>query len=227
VRAVQPGAAARRGAREQAPGLAELLSGDVVSAAAGLIGCVLACRLPAQGTGASRIVRALIVETEAYHQREPGSHAFNGRTPRNAVMFGPPGRLYVYFTYGMWHCANVVCEPAGTAAAVLLRAAMPLPPDDGSVAGIEQLRLSGPGLLCRGLQLDRQHNGANVLDRRGEVWLYRPARGVLPPLRWTRRIGFSFLSELEWRCCWDGHPAVSPASTGVIARGSRRRKADT
>ena len=158
----------------------------------------------------------MIVETEAYHQCEPGSHAFHGRTPRNAVMYGPPGRLYVYFTYGMWHCANVVCEAVGTAAAVLLRAAVPLPPDDGST-GSAPLRLSGPGLLCRGLQLEREHNGVNVLDRHGEVWLYRPAQWVPPPLCWTTRIGFSFHSDLAWRCYWDGHPAVSPARLGVMS----------
>jgi DNA-3-methyladenine glycosylase len=212
--------------------LQELLAGDVVQACAGLIGCVIARRInPAPQ---ERIVRALIVEAEAYHMREPGCHAYRGRTLRNEVMFGPPGRLYVYFTYGMWHCANVVCEPEGTAAAVLLRAASPLPPDDGGL-NLTALRLAGPGLLCRGLDLDRRHNGLCVtgysaegaaLDGSGvpaDVWLYRPDNYVAPPLVWTTRIGFSFPDPQAWRCYWDGHPALSPGRTGVVRR-TRRAK---
>ena len=190
---------------EQPAPLRELLAGDVVRAAANLIGCMLARRLHG-----GAIARALIVEAEAYHQREPGCHAYNGKTPRNAVMFGPPGRLYVYFTYGMWHCANVVCEPAGTAAAVLLRAAQPLAPYDGSEDDIEPLHLSGPGLLCQGLELSRDHNGANLLDRRGAVWLYRPTDWSPPPLTRTTRIGFSFPDHRRWRFCWRDHPALQP-----------------
>ncbi len=207
----------------------QLLAGDVVQACAGLIGCCIARRLEPDATSGERIVRALLVETEAYHMREPGCHAHRGRTPRNTVMFGPPGRLYVYFTYGMWHCANVVCEAEGTAAAVLLRAATPLPPDDG-MAGLPALRLSGPGLLCQGLKLDRTHNGLDVagydadgaaLDgsgARASVWLYRPADYAPPPLAWTTRIGFSFPDPHAWRCCWQGHPGLSPGRPGVIRR---------
>lgn len=198
--------------------LSELLAAGVVRAAPGLLGCVLARRLEG-----GRVVRALIVEAEAYHQREPGCHAHRGKTARNAVMFGPPGRLYVYFTYGMWHCSNVVCEPEGTAAAVLLRAAQPLPPDDGSAASGETLRLSGPGLLCQGLELTREYNGANLLDRRGEVWLYRPADWRPPPIVCTTRIGFSFEDTRRWRFCWRDHPALSPARTGVLRRSRRKR----
>ena len=196
--------------------LGEMLRGGVVDAAAGLIGCVLARRME------GGVVRATIVEAEAYHMREPGCHAHKGKTARNAAMFGPPGRLYVYFTYGMWHCCNVVCEPEGIAAAVLLRAAAPLKPHDGSLPGIAPLRLSGPGLLCKGLGLERRHNGANLLDRRGEVWLYRPAAWTPPHLTWTGRIGFSFPDPNSWRCFWTGHPAVSKARPGVLKRIRRQ-----
>ena len=185
------------------PSLPDLLAGDVVKAAAALVGCVLS-RWLAPGRGG--IARAVIVEAEAYHQREPGCHAHRGQTPRNAVMFGPPGRLYVYFTYGMWHCANVVCEAEGTGAAVLIRAAQALP--GGAREG---LRLSGPGLLCQGLRLDRSHNGVNLLRRGGDVWLYRPADYAPPPLVWTKRIGLSQGCDLPWRCLLEGHPAVSRA----------------
>jgi DNA-3-methyladenine glycosylase len=185
------------------PLLPTLLAGDVLQTAAGLVGCVLARRL---GPGSGGIARALIVEAEAYHQREPGCHAYRGLTPRTAVMFGSPGRLYVYFTYGMWHCANVVCEAEGTGAAVLLRAAACLPGSHGA----EELRLSGPGLLCQGLKLDRSHNGVNLLKRGGEAWLYRPADYTPPPLTWTKRVGLSQARDLPWRCCWTGHPALSP-----------------
>jgi DNA-3-methyladenine glycosylase len=201
-------------------GLRKIISGDVVEAAAELVGCVLARRLPS-----GRILRAAIVETEAYHMREPGCHAYRGRTPRTDVMFGPPGRLYVYFTYGMWHCCNVVCEAEGTAAAVLLRAAAPLAGSKHDDAGAE-LRLSGPGLLCRGLQIDRKHNGCDVLDRRGDIWIYRPANHARPPLEWTTRIGFSFPDTFSWRCYWMGHPAVSPGRPGVVVKSKRQRELD-
>jgi DNA-3-methyladenine glycosylase len=195
--------------------LKQLLTDDVVQAAAGLVGCVLARRVPG-----GDVVRTLVVETEAYHQREPGCHAHRGKTPRNAVMFGKPGVLYVYFTYGMWHCANIVCEQPGTAAAVLIRAAAQLPPSDGSRGG-DALNLSGPGLFCRGIALTRDDNGVNLLSRRGGVWLYRPADWQQPELAWTTRIGFSFPDTHRWRCYWDGHPAVSKAKPGVLRRKNR------
>lgn len=191
--------------------LTELLAGDVVEAAAGLVGCVLARRTQAG------VRRAVIVETEAYHMRERGCHAHNGKTPRNAVMFTEPGRLYVYFTYGMWHCANVVCGPTGVASAVLLRAASEL----DAPARRKPLRLGGPGLLCRGLELDRRHNGLSLFDRRGPLWLYRPAEYAPPPLAVTTRIGFSFADNLPWRFYWKGHPGVSPARTGQLRRKPR------
>jgi DNA-3-methyladenine glycosylase len=229
-----PPPARRRLLRLASLPLREMLAGDVAVAAAGLLGCVLVRILP---DGTER--RALLVETEAYHMREPGSHAYRGKTPRNAVMFGPPGRAYVYFTYGMWHCANVVCEPEGCAAAVLLRAAVDVsagagqarPPRSPGGQGRATsappqaptpLRLSGPGLLCHGLEITREQSGLDLLDVASPLRLERPAGWQLPPVDWTTRIGFSFPDIYPWRAVWRGHPAVSPGRPGVVLKRQRK-----
>jgi len=185
--------------------LEQVLARDVLLATGALVGCVLARRVDGQ------VKRALIVETEAYHQVEPGSHSYRGRTPRTEVMFGPAGNLYVYFTYGMWHCCNVVAEKEGIGAAVLLRAAEPLAPFDGSDPEEPRLRLSGPGLLCLGLELTRADSGRFLFGdpQQSDVWLYRPDNYTVPELDWSRRVGLGFYEELPWRARWIGHPAVS------------------
>ena len=104
-----------------------------------------------------------IVEVEAYHHTEPAAHSYNGPTPRNAVMFGPAGYAYIYRSYGIHWCLNFVCEPAGSAAAVLIRALEP-------TEGLRQMRrrrglsdpdllCSGPGRLCEALRVTAVHNG--------------------------------------------------------------------
>jgi DNA-3-methyladenine glycosylase len=206
--------------RAAAQPLPELLAGDVVTAAGGLLGCVLARRMPDGG-----VRRALLVETEAYHMREPGSHSYRGVTPRTAVMFGPPGHLYVYFIYGTWFCCNVVCEREGVGTGVLLRAAAPLPPYDGSDPAEPPLRLSGPGLLCQGLTIDRSCNGVELLSGTQDVWLYRPEGYSLPPITWTRRVGLAVEEDLPWRAVWTGHPAVSKGRPGPVKRKGRRGEA--
>jgi DNA-3-methyladenine glycosylase len=193
--------------------LPELVAGDVVQAAAGLLGCVLTRRLPG-----GEVRRALIVETEAYHMREPGSHSFRGDTPRTAVMFGPSGHLYVYYIYGMWFCCNVVCEEVGSGAGVLLRAAAPLAPHDGSDPAVPRLRLSGPGLLCRGLDIDRSCNGVNLLDSTSAVQLHRPADWEQPAVTWTRRVGLGIDEDLHWRAVWTGHRDVSKGRPGPLQK---------
>ena len=104
-----------------------------------------------------------IVEVEAYHHTEPAAHSYNGPTPRNAVMFGPAGYAYIYRSYGIHWCLNFVCEPAGSASAVLIRA---LEPTEGLPLmrrrrGLSDPRLlcSGPGRLCEALRVTAVHNG--------------------------------------------------------------------
>jgi DNA-3-methyladenine glycosylase len=103
---------------------------------------------------------ARIVEVEAYlGSRDPGSHAYRGPTPRTAPMFGPPGRSYVYFVYGMYHCLNVVAERDGQAGAVLLRGAEPLAGFAGSGPG----ELAGPGRLARAFGLTTAHTNLDLV----------------------------------------------------------------
>ena len=110
----------------------------------------------------------VIVEVEAYHHTDPAAHSFNGKTERNAVMFGPPGYSYVYRSYGIHWCVNFVCEAAGSASAILIRA---LQPTHGIAAmkrrrGLDDERLlcAGPGRLCQALGITHAHNGLR-LDR--------------------------------------------------------------
>ncbi len=167
---------------------------------------------------------------EAYRgSLDPASHAFRGRTPRNAVMFGPPGHLYVYFTYGMHHCINVVCEREGIAAAVLVRALEPL---DGIEAmarrrGTADLRriARGPGCVTRALALDRRHDGIDLVS--GRVWIEGPPDREGYPVAKSPRIGIRVGVEHRWRLFLAGHPAVSgpPAfnRVGAPAAAARHR----
>ena len=172
-----------------------------------LLGRVLVCDLTATR------VAGRIVEVEAYRGHgDPASHAFRGVTPRNAVMFGPPGHAYVYFTYGMHHCLNVVCEPAGAAAAVLVRALEPLTGDAlvrrrRGVAHRERW-MRGPGCVAQALGLTRRASGADLV--RGRLWIADAA-----PRRGGRRIasgpriGIRTGVELPWRWWLAGHPCVT------------------
>jgi DNA-3-methyladenine glycosylase len=155
--------------------------------AADLLGCVLVHDSP-QGRVAGRLV-----EVEAYQGPEDlAAHSARGRTPRNAVMFGPPGHLYVYLIYGLHHCANVVCGPGEKPEAVLLRAAAIT--DGVELAsvrrgGVPRVRLaSGPGNLGAAFGLDRSLNGTDLLH--GPVWL---ARGERPNRQVRRpRVGVAY-----------------------------------
>ena len=144
-------------------------------------------------------VGGVIVETEAYTEDDPASHSFRGRTPRNSAMFGRPGRLYVYRSYGLHWCANVVCDAEGTGAAVLLRALEPTHGLDTMRArrGVDEPRLlcSGPGRLAEALGITGEHDGA-ALDR-APFSLLAPGRPAA--LEVTTRIGISRGVESEWR----------------------------
>jgi DNA-3-methyladenine glycosylase len=142
-----------------------------------------------------------IVETEAYHESEPGCHAFRGITKRNAAMFMRAGHAYVYFIYGMYHCLNVSCGKEGEGAAVLIRAAEPLAP-----AG---LRLSGPGLLCKSLHIDRSLNTCNMLATGSSLMLRNRKLKAGENVVATKRIGLPPEDELKWRFVIAGSPFLS------------------
>jgi DNA-3-methyladenine glycosylase len=174
----------------------------VLEVARDLIGCVLS------HAGAS----GAIVETEAYHDSEPACHAHVGLTPRTATLFGPPGRAYVYRSYGIHALVNAVCEPADVGAAVLIRALDPL-------AGVELMRerrgverpgdlCSGPGKLAQALAIELDGNGGDLhagpirIEARPAAW--RDVELVAGP-----RIGITKATELPWRFCARGSAHVS------------------
>jgi DNA-3-methyladenine glycosylase len=144
-------------------------------------------------------VGGLIVEVEAYHHTEPAAHSFRGPTPRNQVMFGPPGFVYVYRSYGIHWCVNFVCEEAGSASAVLIRA---LEPTHGIPVmrrrrGSHEVRTlcSGPGKLTQALGITHRHNGL-PLDV-PPIMLY--ARTSRPEIVAGVRIGLTKAVDLPWR----------------------------
>jgi DNA-3-methyladenine glycosylase len=140
-----------------------------------------------------------LTEVEAYSPDDPASHAFNGLRPRNAAMFGPPGTLYVYRSYGIHWCANVVCGDEGIGAAVLVRSAVPI---GGVVHMVERRRrvsdlLNGPGKFTQALGIDLSHNGLDLFDPDSPV---RLVSGVPPAtIEATPRIGISRAVERPWR----------------------------
>lgn len=169
-----------------------------------LLGCMLERTIDGQ------TLRARIVETEAYDQTDVASHSYNGRTPRTEVMFGPSGHLYVYFTYGMHYCCNVVVGEEGFGAAVLIRA---LEPVEG-IASMEDRRhksgielTNGPAKLCQALGINRAMNGHD---------LHREPLRLMPrtslshqDIVQTTRIGISKGVEMPWRFFIAGNEWVS------------------
>jgi DNA-3-methyladenine glycosylase len=175
-----------------------------------LLGCVL------DGHG----VQVRLTEVEAYSGEglDPASHAHRGPTVRNTLMFGPPGFLYVYFTYGMHWCANVVTGPEGRASAVLLRAGE-------VVGGIDLARARrpratdrdlcrGPARLAKALGLDKESLGLDLLDPASPVRLL-PRRGRRPVVSSGPRVGITVGTETPWRFWVEGDPTVSSYKPGV------------
>ncbi|WGY68049.1 DNA-3-methyladenine glycosylase [Burkholderia cepacia] len=158
-----------------------------------------------------------IVEVEAYAGAiDPAAHTYRGRTPRNATMFGPPGHLYVYFTYGMHWCCNCVCGPDGTGTGVLIRALEPL-------HGLERMRAArppqtrdrdlcrGPARLTQAMGISGAQDGVDVVDAREGFAIVDD--GTAPPMDPTSgpRIGIRVGTEFPWRWCVPGNHHVSGA----------------
>ncbi len=164
----------------------------------------------------SEITGGVIVETEAYISAvDPASHNYRRPSKKRAAMYGPPGTAYIYFTYGMYHCFNVVSEPEGVSAAVLIRAVYPIYGQEIMAArrrlAAPQLTMAaGPGRLCMAFALTRADNMADL--RGNDLWISGPSnyypieKGTI---RTSSRIGISSGQELQWRYYSAGCPAVS------------------
>lgn len=172
---------------------------------------------------------ARLVEVEAYKGLDdPASHAFRGATPRAAIMFGAPGRLYVYFSYGVHWCANVVCGPEGTASAVLLRAAQPL-------EGLELMRQArsagprparmvvdrdlcrGPGRLCQAFAITGALNGTELVPAPNGLWLADDGAGPGAAVVATPRVGLSRAQDAPLRYAVAGSSWVSGPRAAPVA----------
>jgi DNA-3-methyladenine glycosylase len=150
-----------------------------------------------------------IVEVEAYDQEDPASHGYRGRTPRNEAMFGPAGHAYVYRSYGIHWCLNLVCGEEGVPEAALIRALEPTAgiPRQQRRRGTKELRAlcSGPGRLCQALAITREHDGL-PLDRSP---FRLEARDTVPEIVTAPRIGITRATELSWRYLEAGSPYLS------------------
>ena len=188
-----------------------------------MLGCVLEHQTD------EGLVAVELTEVEAYAgETDPASHAYRGITGRNAVMFGPAGHAYVYFTYGMHFCVNVVCMPEGIARAVLLRAGRVIAGEplarkrralhrkEGGSPGVIPARdlARGPARLCQALGIDRTQNGADLCSVASQLRL-RPAdtsfrTDQAPAIEAGPRVGISTAVDVPWRFWLAGDPTVSP-----------------
>jgi DNA-3-methyladenine glycosylase len=191
------------------------LQGDVLDASRRLLGSAIVADTP-EGE-----IRLRLVEVEAYRGADdPASHSFRGRTPRNAVMWGPAGHLYVYFVYGMHFCANVTCLEDGVSGAVLLRAGEVVS-DLGlaharrpTARGRDAELARGPARLCTLLGLDRSHNGVDVLSPASPVRLEAGEPVPDADVGTGPRVGVAAGQERPWRFWVAGSPAVTPYKAG-------------
>ena len=182
-----------------------------------LLGCVI------EHQTAAGLVAVELTEVEAYAgESDPASHAYRGKTARNAVMFGPPGHAYVYFTYGMHFCVNLVCLGNGSASAVLLRAGRVIEGEElararrtkGAVTVPFRDLARGPARLCQALDIDRSRDGADVCVADSPLRMRWPdARTTVRSAQSTvasgPRVGVSSAAEIPWRFWIEGEPTVS------------------
>ncbi|HEV2376629.1 MAG TPA: DNA-3-methyladenine glycosylase [Streptosporangiaceae bacterium] len=211
----------------------EFFARSALEVAPTLLGCVI------EHETADGLVAVALTEVEAYAgEADPASHAYRGRTARNAVMFGPPGHAYVYFTYGMHYCVNLVCQSAGTACAVLLRAGRVV---DGAGLAAARRRAStpgsrdlarGPARLCQALGIARAQDGTDVCDPASPLRILPGALRIRPPALTGEitardgatgsadgagyglvsrgpRVGVNAAGEWPWRFWLTGDPTVS------------------
>lgn len=179
-----------------------------------LLGKILAVR------AGGRWSAGRIVETEAYRKNDPACHAYVGKTPRNSILFGEPGRVYVYFIYGMYEMLNLVTEPEGHPGAVLIRALEP-------VFGIEKMRArrphiqsvrdlaNGPGRLARAMGVELKDKGELAV---GPNYFVLDDGFAAESITASPRVGISQGSELYWRFYLTGHPCVSKAPQNKLGR---------
>ena len=187
-----------------------------VHVAPDLLGCVIAHETP------EGLVAVMLTEAEAYEgESDPASHAYRGQNARNAVMFGPPGHVYVYFTYGMHFCMNLVCQRDGGASAVLLRAGrvtdgVPLATARRAKrlarAAPREVDLArGPARLCEALAVDLSHDGVDAVDPASPLRaLAAPAPVPAASISHGPRVGISRATDVPWRFWITGDPTVSP-----------------
>jgi DNA-3-methyladenine glycosylase len=196
-----------------------------VEVAPDLLGRTLVRRLPDGSRLAGRIV-----ETEAYEPGDPASHAFRGKTDRNATMFGPPGHLYVYFTYGNHWMMNAVARGVDEGSAVLLRAVQPLE-GLGAMAETrgrsEPVDLcSGPGKLAQALRVDRELDGADLVLG-DEVWIEEGSATGPTSIERGIRVGVNIGLDRRWRFVERGNPFVSRGRPGPPSRARARLRSTT
>ncbi|RWZ78667.1 MAG: DNA-3-methyladenine glycosylase [Candidatus Microsaccharimonas sossegonensis] len=182
----------------------DFLNKSAEHAAKRLLGCILERQL------GDEIVRVKIIETEAYDGTDAASHSYKRRTPRTDIMFGPAGHLYVYFTYGMHYCCNIVVGHEDVGAAVLIRAVEPI---DGEATMMTFRRktgvllTNGPAKLCQALSIDKQLNGHSLR--------HSPLKLIITPpidpsqMQKSSRIGISRAKEKKWRFYMKDNPYVS------------------
>ena len=185
----------------------EFLDNPASEVAPQLLGCILERQI------GDSLLRARIVEVEAYDQTDVASHSFKGQTPRTEVMFGKSGHLYVYFTYGMHYCCNIVVGQPGYGAAVLIRAVEPLEGEDVMAfnrRGQSGRQLTnGPAKFCQAFRIDKALNGHDLHEQPLRLFVQDklPAGRIVT----TTRIGISHGKDVPWRFYVRDNPYVSKA----------------